>query len=117
MSSSTSNTTINSDKGAHPCALGLHGSNGDAESAQMHASSRKTETLIRSRVGEVQASTLATALDVQPSTVGRWLSGECNIPLARLGPLLDALGLSVLTNEELRALRLFAARHLSGDGE
>lgn len=109
------NTIDNSFEGARPCALGLYGLNGNVESAQMHASSRKTETLIRSRIGMAQQSALAAALDVQPSTVGRWLSGECNIPLTRLGPLLDALNLVILPTEEVQALRLFAERGVSAD--
>ena len=94
--------------------MASHVGNVTPASPQAHAIARKTESLIRSKVSQLSASTLAAALDAAPSTVGRWLSGECCIPLQRLGPFLDAMGLEIVPREELDALRLFAGRHLLG---
>ena len=80
--------------------------------AQVHASDRNIETLIRSRLAVTRQATIAEALDMSPSNISRWLSGQDPVPLQRIGPFLDALGLVVLTRPEYDALRLFAARNL-----
>jgi helix-turn-helix protein len=83
---------------------------------QAHAIARKIETLIRARFSELSQAAIAEALDVAPSSVNRYLSGQSCIPLERLGPLFVALGLRVLPAEELAAICMFAGRHLSGEG-
>ena len=86
-----------------------------ADTAQLKASVRKIESLLRYRIAEASQAAVAEALDVSPSTVARIVSGETGVVLERIGPLFGALGLTVLTREELAALRLFASKGL-GNG-
>lgn len=83
-----------------------------AMGAQSHASDRNIETLIRARVAATRGCVIAEALDMSPSGVSRWVSGQDPVPLARIGPFLEALGLVVMARAEYDALRLFAARNL-----
>lgn len=83
-----------------------------AMGAQPHASDRNIETLIRARVAATRQAVIAEALDMSPSGISRWVSGQDPVPLARIGAFLDALGLVVMTRAEHDALRLFAARNL-----
>lgn len=84
---------------------------------QPHASARKVESLIRSRVAERSQKTVAFDMGTDTSAVSRWLSGQTGIPLQDVGGLLDALCLEVVPREELAALRMFAGRHLLGGGQ
>lgn len=83
-----------------------------AMASQDHASDRNIETLIRARVAATRQAAIAEALDMSPSGVNRWVSGQDPVPLSRIGPFLEALGLVVMPRAEHDALRLFAARSL-----
>lgn len=93
----------------------IHTQQNTDDRTQAHAIARKIETLIRARFSELSQAAVAEALDVAPSSVNRYLSGQSCIPIERLGPLLVALGLRVIPAPELAALHLFASRHLSGE--
>lgn len=68
------------------------------------------EVEIRMRIAERSQKSVADALQTSTSSVSRFISGQEGVLIHRVGPLMEALGLAVITQEELSALRMFARR-------